>query len=198
MPDTDIAALVLAGGRSSRMGGGDKPLIDLAGRPILARVLDRLRPHHRRVALSANGDPARFAAFGLPVLPDETPCGPLAGILAGLRWAAGQGASHLLTVPGDSPFLPAGLAAALAPAPAMAASDGRRHPTVGLWPTAAAEALAAHLQSLDPARPGDFSVVAFAATLAMRVVAFDTAAGDPFLNINTPADLASAASRLPC
>jgi len=153
------------------------------------------------IALSANGDPARFSRFGLPVLPDGPFAGegPLAGLLAGLDWAAALGAAALLTVPGDTPFLPARLAPRLAPAPAVAASFGRLHHLVALWPVAARAALAARL-----AAPGPRAVAAFAATLAPRVVEFDvesraeSRAGspggprDPFLNINTPADLARA------
>ena len=114
-----LAALVLAGGQATRMGGGDKPLLALAGQSLLQRILTRLGAETQRVAISANGDPARFAAFRRPVLPDGRFLGqgPLAGVLAGLDWAAAQGCNTLLTVPGDTPFIPSGLAAALAPCP---------------------------------------------------------------------------------
>ena len=183
-----IPALILAGGEARRMGGGDKPLRLLAGRPMLAHILDRLAQHHPHIAISANGDPGRFA-MPVPVLPDETPGqGPLAGVLAGLDWAAGLGAGTLLTVPGDTPLIPPGLAAALGLAPSVAESGGRRHHLVALWPTACRIALRAWL-----AQPGPRSVRAFAATLPMRAVVF---MGDPFANANTPADLAALEARV--
>jgi molybdopterin-guanine dinucleotide biosynthesis protein A len=131
-----LAAVILAGGRASRMGGGDKPLLMLGGTPMLTRIIAAVAVETATVALSANGDPGRFARFGRPVLADPPGFarqGPLAGLLAGLDWAAGQGAEALLSVPGDTPFMPPGLAAALAPAPAFsvrararASSPGRR------------------------------------------------------------------------
>ncbi|MFD1333897.1 NTP transferase domain-containing protein, partial [Methylopila musalis] len=103
-----VAGLVLMGGEARRMGGGDKALLPLHGRPILAHALDRIRPQVFALALSANGDPERLGAFGLPVLPDAVggPGGPLSGVIAGLAWAEAQGATHLLTMPGDAPFPP--------------------------------------------------------------------------------------------
>ncbi len=198
MLPTEVPALILAGGASSRMGGGDKPLLALRGEPILAHIVRRLSLDHAVIAVSANGDPARFGSFGLPILSDERSVGPLAGILAGLLWARAQSAEHLLTVPGDGPFLPPRLAASLHPAPAMAMSNGRRHPTVALWPTAAATALETHLATLDPLRRRDHSVVGFAAAIGMRVVPFDVLPADPFFNINTPEDLARAEACLAC
>ena len=189
------AALVLAGGQAIRMGGGDKPLLELAGQSLLARILARLDAEPGigpdRIAISANGDPARFGAFGRPVRADGAFLGqgPLAGVLAGLDWAAGQGADTLLTVPGDTPFLPAGLAAALAPAPSCAASAGRVHPLVALWPVAVRTALRAMLSS-----PGSRSVEKFCASINMRVVDFLLRPHDPFMNLNDPADLAAARS----
>ena len=103
--------VILAGGLASRMGGGDKSLRPLAGRRVIDHVLERLRPQVTHMALNANGDPARFAAFDLPVIADsmaEFP-GPLAGILAGMDWAAAEGAEHILTVAADTPFFPADL-----------------------------------------------------------------------------------------
>ncbi len=181
-------ALILAGGRATRMGGGDKPLRLVAGRAMLDRILDRLTPAHRHIAISANGDPARFAT-NWPVLPDPIPGqGPLGGVLAGLEWAASLAAASLLTIPGDTPLIPAGLARSLSPAPAVAESAGRLHHLVALWPTSAAPALRAWLS-----QPGPRSVHGFAQTLAMRPVAFP---GDPFLNANTPADLAALTERV--
>ncbi len=165
------------------MGGGDKPLLLLHGQTLLARILATLSPDHAHIAVSANGDPARFATT-LSVLADQKPGqGPLAGVLAGLDWAADLGASALLTVPGDTPLIPAGLGRSLAPTPGVAESGGRRHHLVALWPVGAREALRAFLR-----QPGPRSVRAFADTLAMRPVPF---AGDPFVNVNTPGDLAS-------
>ncbi len=182
-----IVAVVLAGGRASRMGGGDKPLLPLAGATLLDRLLTRLTPQARQIAISANGDPARFARFNLPILPDPPWAqGPLAGVSAGLTWAAGIGAATLLTVPGDTPFIPADLAARLGAAPAWAESAGAVHPLVALWPVAAAETLATWLQNGGSLRVRDFGL-----ELGMRTVQF-TGTPDPFLNINTPDDLAQA------
>jgi molybdopterin-guanine dinucleotide biosynthesis protein A len=146
------------------------------------------KPDHAAIALSANGDPARFDT-PLPILPDLIPGqGPLGGVLAGLEWAASLGATWLLTVPGDTPLIPAGLAASLFPGSSVAASGGRRHHLVALWPVGCAPSLRAWLQ-----QPGSRSVRAFAATLAMRPVAFP---GDLFANVNTPADLAALERRI--
>ena len=185
-------ALILAGGQATRMGGGDKPLRLVAGRSMLARILDCLTPDHAHIAISANGDPARFAT-PWPVLPDPIPGqGPLGGVLAGLEWARDLGATALLTVPGDTPLIPAGLARSLSPGPAVAESAGRRHHLVALWPTDAAPALRAWL-----GQPGPRKVRNFAETLPMRPVAFPvTISGDPFLNANTPADLAAITERV--
>lgn len=189
---TDIAAVILAGGQARRMGGGDKPLLTLAGRTLLDHVLERIRPQVAAIALSANGDSSRFAAWGLPVLADTLPGqpGPLAGVLAGLRWASQTvpAARWLLSVPGDTPLLPgdlvARLQAALSPdAPvAMAASGGRLHPVVALWPLTLADALEASL------RDGEGGVFRFAARFGVAQADF-AASPDPFFNINTPEDL---------
>jgi molybdopterin-guanine dinucleotide biosynthesis protein A len=185
MTDARIAGLVLAGGAARRMGGGDKPLLEVAGRPMLARVIAALGV--TPTAISANGDPARFAAFGLPVLTDGEfgGQGPLAGLLAGLRWAASLGMNGLLTAPGDTPFLPAGLAAHLQPAPCCAESRGRRHYLVALWPVSSATALQTTLSA-----PGSRRVADFAERIGMRYVDFAVPRGDPFVNVNTPSELA--------
>jgi len=143
-------------------------------------------PH---AAISANGDPARFASLNLPVLPDGdfVGQGPLAGVLAGLEWAASLGANALLTVPGDTPFIPMGLAVALAPAPACATSNGRLHHLVALWPVARHGELRKMLST-----PGRRDVGEFAKLIGMRRVDFPAARWDPFLNVNTPEDLAAA------
>ncbi|MBN8290700.1 molybdenum cofactor guanylyltransferase MobA [Rhodobacter sp. NTK016B] len=183
-----VAAVILAGGQANRMGGGDKPLLMLSGQSLLARVIARIAPQVAALALNANGDPARFAEFRLPVLPDSLPDqpGPLAGILAGLDWAAAQGHTQLLSVPGDTPFLPDDLVTRLSAAPAaIAASGGRAHPVVGLWPTEARHALRAQLAQ-DERR-----AMRFAASQNAVEIAFD-ATPDPFFNVNTPADLRQA------
>ncbi len=188
------AALVLAGGDATRMGGDNKTLLEVGGTPMLARIIDALRPDASAIAISANGDAARFAAFGLPVLPDGAFAGqgPLAGVLAGLDWAAATGADSLLTIPGDTPFVPAGLAAALAPSPACAASNGRAHHLIALWPVACRDALRSLLSG-----PGRRAVARFADMIGMRRVDFPAGKWDPFLNVNTPDDLAVARSLAP-
>ncbi len=187
-------AVILAGGQARRLGGIDKTLIEIGGISILSLILQRLRLQVPLMALSANGDPARFARFGLPVLADRRQgIGPLGGLLRGLDWAAEQGADSLLTVPGDTPFVPRDLLRALSPAPAVAVSAGRRHHLVALWPVAWREALAGHLQRLGPDAPSSaFGVRAFSFPLGMREVAFDAVPRDPFFNVNTPEDAALA------
>ncbi|MGH7153181.1 MAG: molybdenum cofactor guanylyltransferase [Acetobacteraceae bacterium] len=188
--DRPIAAVILAGGAARRLGGGDKPLLDLGGQPILARIMAALSGIGP-VVISANGDPERFTAFGLPVLSDGPFAGqgPLAGILAALDWANERGAGTLLSVPGDTPFLPAGLAASLAPAPAYAHCE-RAHYLVALWPVSARY----HLRRLLSA-PAPRDVAAFAQSIGMRPVVFPDMARDCFLNVNTPEDLAAARTR---
>ena len=184
-----VAALVLAGGEARRLGGRDKPLVEVGGAPILTRLIATLRDDHAAIAISANGDPSRFAAFGLPVLPDGAHAeeGPLAGVLAGLDWAAEHGATALLSIPGDTPFIPPHLVTALSPAPACASSAGRTHHLVALWPVAARETLRAML-----AAPGSRAVARFADRIGMRTIDFPARPWDPFLNVNTPDDLAAA------
>ncbi len=194
-----IWGVILAGGRSSRMGGGDKALLALAGRPMLAHVVDRLAPQVAALALSANGDPGRFAAFGLPVLPDPVPGqpGPLAGILAGLDWAAERGARAVVSTPADTPFLPRDLVARLAAAgdlsrPVVVTTPGAgggvaAHPASALWPVACRAALRAALAAGER-RVGAFAEAEGSATVLLA------AAG--FRNLNTPADLAEAEALL--
>jgi molybdopterin-guanine dinucleotide biosynthesis protein A len=187
-----IFGVILAGGQGQRMGGVDKALVPLAGAPLLAHVIARLEPQVERLALSANGDAARFARFGLPVLPDGPGAGPLAGVLAALRWAAPLGATAILSAPVDGPFLPGDLcprlclAAESAPEGlAVAQAGGRLHPTYGLWPVELAEPLAAFLMSGAKPKVMDF-VAAHGATEARF------AEGSGFDNLNTPEDLARA------
>ena len=185
-----IAGIILAGGRASRVGGGDKMLLPLGPATLLDLLLAALRPQVTALAISANGDPARFAPFFLPVLPDAPGhTGPLAGVAAGLAWAADHGADTLLTVPGDTPFIPKNLATRLGAAPAWAVSDGAVHPLVALWPTAASARLHAWLTNGTDRRVKNFGVA-----LGMRAVTFEDTP-DPFFNINTPSDLAAAQAR---
>jgi molybdopterin-guanine dinucleotide biosynthesis protein A len=186
-----IAGLILAGGTGSRLGGVDKALLTLDGQPLIAHLLPRLAPQVGPLAISANGDPSRFAAWSLPVLPDgaRAGIGPLAGVAAGLEFAAAVGAAALLTVPVDTPFIPADLAARLAPAPAVATHGGRQHHLVALWPVGFLPELLAYL-----AGPGAGPVLDALRLCAARPVAFPQAM-DPFHNINTAADLAAAWAR---
>ena len=185
-------AVFLAGGLARRMGGGDKALLRLGGRNLLDRAIARIRPQVAAMVLNANGDPARFAAAGLPVVGDPVPDfpGPLAGILAGLRYAAAfhPELSHVVSVPSDTPFLPDDLVSRLqAAAPlAGACSGGRTHPVIGLWPVALADDLEAAL------RAGDRKIDRWTARHGVTEVSFAHAAVDPFFNINTPDDLAAA------
>lgn len=187
--------VILAGGLSRRMGGGDKPLALLGGERLLDRVITRLAPQVDALALNANGDPSRFG-IGLPVIADPLPGhpGPLAGLLAGFDFAVRRGADRLLTVSGDCPLLPLDLAARLAAgmgeAPAaIAASGGREHPVIGLWDTALAPVLRALL-----VEEGERRVRAFTNRIGAVTVDWPTEPYDPFLNINTPDDLVRAAT----
>ena len=193
------AGVVLAGGQSRRMGGGDKSLLDLDGRSMLARVLAALGPQVRTLVINANGDPARFAAFGLPVVADTVDgfVGPLAGVLAGLRWAATHApdATHVASVSADAPFLPVDLVSRLGDAIAgrpnaiaMARSGGELHPVIGLWPVHLADDLEAALAA------GTRKVLAWTdrhGTIAVDFPFHDIAGQpiDPFFNANTPAEL---------
>lgn len=195
-------AVILAGGLARRMGGGDKPLLRLGGRPLLAHVLNRVRPQVAAVVLSANGAAARFAAWpALPVVPDSLPDhpGPLAGVLAALDWAAAHRPDLplLLSVPGDTPFLPPDLVARLEAARresgmplACAASGGRRHPTIALWPIGLREPLRQALLA------GERKVGRVAAMLGCAAAEWPTLPRDPFFNANTPEELAGAEAAL--
>ena len=185
-----LLGVILAGGLARRMGGGDKPLRMLAGRPMLAHVIERLGPQVARMVINANGDPARFAQFGVPVVADDVPDhpGPLAGILAGLAWAERAGFSAVVTVPGDSPFVPEDLVARLVAAGplACARSGGYAHPPVGVWPVALAGALRAAVLA------GERKIDRWTALHGVVEVTWDDAGGDPFFNANTPEELAEA------
>ncbi|HWX49515.1 MAG TPA: molybdenum cofactor guanylyltransferase MobA [Roseomonas sp.] len=199
VPET--LGVVLAGGLARRMGGGDKPLRPLGGRPLLAHVLERLRPQVATLLLNANGDPARFAAWGLPVVADGLPDypGPLAGILAALDWAAANRPelAWVASVPGDSPFIPADLVARLHAARAAAAvplacahSGGWAHPPIGLWPVALRTELRSALEG------GERKIDRWTARFGCAEAEWPTAPFDPFFNANTPEELALAESLL--
>lgn len=196
----EIAGIVLAGGLSRRMGGIEKAFLKLDGRPLIAHVLERLSAQASPVAINANGDPSRFAAFGRPVVADETPTfeGPLAGILAGMLWVRRE-APHirfLATAACDTPLFPKDLVAKLlaaasseaSPSLALSASGGRIHPIFGLWPVALAPDLTRALAC------GERKVIRWAANHAHKTVEFSASGApfDPFFNVNTPADLAEA------
>jgi molybdenum cofactor guanylyltransferase len=197
-----IGGVVLAGGLSRRMGGGDKCLLPLAGTPILALVIARLRPQVDRLVLNANGDPSRFARFGAPVVADSVPdfAGPLAGVLAGMDWAANEGIDLIATAAADTPFFPetlvAGLVAAMAreaaPLAVAMTEDAERgsapHPTFGLWTVGLREDLRAAIGG------GVRRVVDWTASHGCAKAVF---AGEaPFFNVNAPVDLARAEAML--
>ena len=190
--------VVLAGGLARRMGGGDKARLRIGGRTILERVLARLKPQCAALILNANGDPARFADTGLAVIPDSVPdfAGPLAGILAGLDWAAREApdVADIVSVPGDCPFLPEDLVARLSAArtreaaPLACARSGEwRHPVVGLWPVA----LRGDLRQALVAE-GMRKIEAWTARHGVAVADWPAVPVDPFFNINTPDDAAEA------
>jgi molybdenum cofactor guanylyltransferase len=199
--ETPTLGLVLAGGLARRMGGGDKPLTRIGGATILSRVLERLKPQCTGVVLNANGDPARFADTGLPVIADDVPdfAGPLAGILAGLDWAAAHApeVAYVVSVPGDCPFLPRDLVARLHQAreasgqPLACARSGEwRHPVVGVWPVTLRADLRHALTQEDLRK-----IELWTARHGVALADWPAEPVDPFFNVNTPED-AAAAERL--
>lgn len=205
-----LCGVLLAGGQSRRMGGGDKCLRDLAGETVLARIIARIRPQVDDLVLNANGDKDRFAAYGLQVVPDAIGdfAGPLAGVLTGMEWAAGHKPetagdagpaasvfTHILTVPTDAPFLPRDLADRLA-APiragkadmTCAASGGRSHPVVGIWPISLASDLRRAMADEDIRK-----VDRWTARHRLAEIPFTTEPFDPFFNMNRPEDARQAA-----
>jgi len=190
--------LVLAGGLARRMGGGDKARISIGGKTILERVLACLKPQCTRLIINANGDPARFADTGLPVVADSVPdfAGPLAGILAGLDWAAANAPNceWLLSAPGDCPFLPKELAARLHETRAAtglplacARSGDWRHPVVALWPVKLREDMR-HALIDDGLR----KIEIWTARHGVAIADWPATPIDPFFNVNTPEDAARA------
>jgi molybdenum cofactor guanylyltransferase len=193
-----IPGVLLAGGLARRMGGGDKPMRRIGGRTILDHVIERLKPQCSELILNANGDPARFAAFGLPVISDtvENFPGPLAGILAALDWAAVQrpGVPLILSAAADCPLLPRDLVVRLNDALvaenaqlAVAASDGQSHPVIGLWRVALRDELRQALVRENIRQVGRWT-----ARYKLATVSWPTAPFDPFFNANTMDDIAEA------
>jgi len=190
--------LILAGGLARRMGGGDKAMLEIAGVTILDRVLACLAPQTVGLVINANGDPARFADTGLPVVADSVPdfAGPLAGILAGLDYAAAEtpGIEWVASVPGDCPFLPEDLverlhaARRLAGAPLACARSGDwRHPVAGLWPLALREDLRRAVVD-----EGLRKIEVWTARHGIALAEWPDTPVDPFFNVNTPEDAATA------
>jgi molybdopterin-guanine dinucleotide biosynthesis protein A len=197
-----IAGVLLAGGQSRRMGGGDKCLRNLAGQPLLTHIIDRVGPQVGDLVLNANGDPTRFGKFGLPVIDDVVGgfAGPLAGVLTGLEWARNQtpAIDWIVTIPTDAPFLPRDLVVGLVHVVekeeaemACAASGGRRHPVVGLWPVHLAGELRRALVDEDIRK-----IDVWTAGFHLAVADFSIEPLDPFFNANRPEDFAQAAELL--
>lgn len=204
-PAEGVVGVLLAGGESSRMGGGDKCLRMLGGRPILARIIDRLGPQVSDIVINANGDAARFAAFGHPVVADSIAgfAGPLAGVQAGLQWIKTNrpDAAYAITIATDTPFFPDDLVQRL-----MAASDDPSalriarsavgtHPVIGLWPVTLAEDLKASLERGER-KVGAWTKVHGATEVVFPPVEIGETSIDPFFNINAPDDLAAAEALL--
>lgn len=190
--------VLLAGGLARRMGGGDKPMRTIGGRTILERVIARLTPQCDRLILNANGDPARFSAFGLTVIADDVPDypGPLAGILAALDWTAANRpeVEWVLSAAADCPFLPRDLLARLHEARAkenaqlaVAASSGQSHPVIGLWRVDLRDALR-HSLTVEDIRKID----RWTARYRLATASWPTEPLDPFFNANTVEDVAEA------
>lgn len=196
-----IAGVILAGGRSSRMGGGDKCLRLIGGIPMLERIITRMRPQVQDLALNANGDPGRFAGYGLPVIGDTIAghAGPLAGVLAGLEWAAAQfGHTHIVTVSSDAPLVPLDLVQRLVEANdgsesrmVLAATINGLQPVIGLWPVTLAPALEQYLSAAN-AKVMDFVADHDLKSVEFPLIEREGLNADPFFNVNTPEDLAQA------
>lgn len=193
-----VVGVLLAGGQSRRMGGGDKSLNDLDGKPILMHAIERVMPQVAHLFLNANGDSDRFDEYALPVVGDtvEGFVGPLAGILTGLEWARDTvpEAQWVLTVATDTPFFPINLVERFATAieaenadMAMATSDGNRHPVFGLWPVRLADDLRSCIVDKEMRK-----VLHWTDRFNLVQVDFPTTRFDPFFNVNTPEDLAQA------
>lgn len=194
----DLVGVVLAGGLSRRMGEQEKSLLELGGKPIIERVINRLKNQTNKILINANGDPARFSRFNLPIQADtvEGFAGPLAGILAGMRWCKTHApeCQYVLSVASDTPFFPESLAEKLLAnipkdqgAIALAASDNRRHPVFGLWSISLTDDLHKFLVDEENRK-----VMLFVERYPNCIVDFEFETSDPFFNVNTPEDLAIA------
>jgi molybdenum cofactor guanylyltransferase len=201
-----VVGILLAGGRSSRMGGGDKCLLPLAGRPILAHVIDRLKPQVPDIVINANGDLTRFSAFGLPLVPDRLGdhAGPLAGLHAGMEWARANWPEirFVVTAATDTPFFPADLVKRFRsankehhPKLLVARSEGGVHPVFGLWPVSLAPDLEDSLKS-GMRKVGDWVKQHGAQEVPFPAMEVGGRLIDPFFNINRPDDLAEAEALL--
>lgn len=199
IPGETLLGVVLAGGLSRRMGGGDKCMIPIAGKPMLQHAIERLDPQVGETVINANGDPGRFSAFERTIVPDTIDgfAGPLAGVLAGLQWARQNrpNITHIVSAASDSPFFPTDLAqrfseAAIGDKPtiALAETGGKVHPVFGLWPIALADDLDHWLRTSETMK-----VLAFVDRHPCERIAFDAAPTpgdlDPFFNANSPEDL---------
>lgn len=195
---TKIAGVILAGGRATRIGGGDKGMLMLGDQPLMAHAIDRLRRQVDTTILNANGDTTRFQEFDLPVIADSLPDhpGPLAGVLSGLDWAAANGFSAIVTAAADTPFFPTDLVKRMlnvgaplvlaASRPNASTAPPNRHPTFGLWPVELRDTLRNDLSA------GLRKVGLWADQNHARYVTFEFDQIDPFFNVNTPEDLAAA------
>ena len=195
--------ILLAGGLARRMGGGDKCLRQLGGKPLLDWLIETARPQVDTLILNANGDPDRFAGFGLPVVADviDGYAGPLAGVLTGMTWAADNApeAEWLVSFATDAPFLPADMVTRMLDAVARedaemacAASGGRTHPVFGLWPVRLRDELRAAMVDEDMRK-----IDRWTARYKLAEVTFDATDGrDPFFNVNRPENLAEAEEAL--
>lgn len=200
-PRETVIGLLLAGGKSSRMGGGDKCLRLLAGMPIIACIIERLKPQAADIVINANGDSSRFAGYGLPVVADRIAgfAGPLAGIHAGLEWikANRAGASHAVTVASDTPFFPFDLVRRFLnerrqdDSLLVARSDEGVHPVIGLWPVTLASAIEDFLKR-EKRKVGRFAEDQGAVEVYFPRVEIGGVLIDPFFNINEPEELAKA------
>ncbi len=192
-----VLGVILAGGLARRMGGQDKAFLSLDGQPLLNRALARLAPQADTLAINSNGDPALFAGYDAPLVPDldDSRAGPLAGVLAGLGFAESIGASHVVTVAVDTPFFPFDLvtqlravAEAEATPLACAATGERTHPVFGLWPVSLYTDLADALAS------GERKVDRWTARHGCAIARWTADPFDPFFNVNTPEELTKAES----